>query len=97
MDHLGNVYFYFVLLLIIIILIAILIANSIYFTDIYNSNCQNTSSQQILLLNIFNTILLLFTIFFVIYMINIKLWIVDEPGSFCQVNYPFKYFKSNIL
>lgn len=73
MSHLGNIYFYVIVLIIIICLLAITITNTIYFTDIHNSDISNISSsqsQQLIFLNMLVSILLFISIIFIGYMIS---------------------------
>ena len=72
MDSLGNNTFYIVIIVIFICLLAIAIANSIYFTDIYNTGSENltsTQSQQLSILNIILVPLCFIGIIMISYMI----------------------------
>lgn len=81
MKPLGDLNLYIVLLFIIIILFAIVIANSVYFTDIYNDGSENltsSQSQSLMILNGILAILLLISCFIVIYMIRSPVDRVDN-------------------
>lgn len=81
MDYLGNIYFYLFILIILVFLIAIFIANSIYFTDIYDSNSEKTSAsqfQKLIFLNLIAVILLIISFFVVFYIMGNSVYFKNE-------------------
>src|SRR5579871_688035 len=81
MSTLGNLYFYVILIIIVVILFGVAIANSIYFSEVYQEGSDAISiqeSQQLIITNIIIAVLLFVVILFLFYMIFTPFYKDDE-------------------